>query len=74
MVCLFFFTLDFTCTYVYLESNVECSIKLLILKGRGSEGAAHRSQSKLADDKALGDLIPQMQALNLHEHKLIRSA
>ena len=41
--------------------------------GGGSGGAAPCSHSSFADDKAPGDLIPQMQALNLLENKIVCS-
>ena len=36
----------------------------------GSRGCAPRSHSSFTDDKAPGDLIPKMQALNLLEKKI----
>ena len=59
-------------TYVYPESDIECSIKLLLIKGGGSRSTDPRSQSKFAD-RVFGELIPQMQALNLLENKIICS-
>ena len=54
------------------RSDAECFVKLLIFRGSGA--CALRSHSSFADDKVPGDLIPKMQALNLLENKIIRSA
>ena len=58
--------LSFLFTYAYSEIGLDCSVKLFILRGWG--GVWGLRHSSFADDKAPGDLIPKIQALNYHSY------